>query len=278
MKPSCSPSALFLVALSGAAASACAGGSAPVSSPADTDPSASASAAGPVIAPTPGCPKELIVELAGTTVWKLPGGKAIAFKAGMTIDADGAPKAYHQDDSKALDALSNAGRAGKWAALVTDTGKPDGKPIVQGRGDPAPGYFVSMTALFDKNKPARSPARYVDATAIPYVALPPEAKEWGAKLGDFAVVLNAKSGRLAFAEFADIGPPAKLGEGSVALAESVGIASSAKDGGLPFGVIYAIFPGSGNGAPRTAAEIDAESKKLFDALGGRKALATCFRS
>jgi hypothetical protein len=92
------------------------------------------------------------------------------------------------------------------------------------------------------------------------------------------VVLNAKNGRLAYAIFADIGPPAKLGEGSIALADALGIESNPKTGGLPFGVIYGIFTGSGNGMPRKAAEIESEGKRLFDAMGGRKALATCFRS
>jgi hypothetical protein len=248
----------------------------PSDSPPATSDTGAASASASAPAP-PACAKELVVELAGTAVWRLPKSTVVAFKAGMTIDAAGAPRAYHKDDAKGLDVLTNAGREGNWTALVTDTGKPDGKPVVQGRADPAPGYYVSTTALFDKNKPARSPARYVDASQIPYVALPPEAKEWGAKLGDFAVVMNGKSGRLSFAIVADVGPPAKLGAGSIALADAVGIASSPRDGGLPFGVVYAVFTGSGNGGPRSAADIQSEGKRLFDALGGRTALAICFR-
>jgi hypothetical protein len=245
--------------------------------PAAVTPPATASTAAPRAPGPPACAKDLVTELVGTTVWRLPGGKAIGFKAGMAIDADGAPKAYHKDDAKALDALANAGKDGKWWALVTDSGKEEGKPMVQGPGDPAPGYYVSKTALFDRTKPARSPARYVDASRIPYVALPPEAKEWGAELGDFAVVMNAKNGRIAFAIVADVGPPAKLGEGSIALADAVGIASSPGNGGLPFGVVYAVFLHSGNGAPRAPADIDREGQRLFDALGGRPVLASCFR-
>jgi hypothetical protein len=195
----------------------------------------------------------------------------------MQIDADGAPRAYHKDDAKALDDLANAGKEGHWQALVTDTGKPDGKPFVQGAGDPAPGFYVSATALFDKAKPLRSPARYVDASKIQYLAVPPESKDWGVALGDFAVVMNGKNGRIAYAIVADVGPPAKLGEGSIALADAVGIASSPRDGGLPGGVMYAIFTRSGSGAPRPAADIDREGQRLFEALGGRTMLATCFR-
>jgi len=225
----------------------------------------------------PKCDKEVVGELVGTAVWKLPGGSAIGFKSGMRVDPDGAPRAYHKDDGKALDDLVNAGNAGEWRVLVTETGKPDGKPVVQGRGDPAPGFFVSATSLFDKHKPVRSPARYVDASKIQYVAIPPEAKDWGVQLGDIAVVMNAKNGRIAFAIVADVGPPAKLGAGSIALADAVGIASGPRDGGLPGGVVYAIFLKSGNGAPRSAADIDREGQRLFDALGGRPVLATCFR-
>jgi hypothetical protein len=219
----------------------------------------------------PKCDKEVVGELVGTAVWKMPGGTAIGFKSGMRVDPGGAPRAYNKDDGKALDDLANA------RALVTETGKPDGKPVVQGRGDPAPGYFVSTTALFDKTKPVRSPARYVDASNIQYVSIPPEATDWGVKLGDIAVVMNAKNGRIAFAIVADVGPPAKLGEGSIALADAVGIASGPRNGGLPGGVVYAIFLKSGNGAPRSAADIDREGQRLFDALGGRPVLATCFR-
>ena len=87
----------------------------------------------------------------------------------MTICADGAPKAYHADNSKALDFLGNAGHPGNWWAIVTDNGRPDGKPVVQGAGDPAPGYYVSMTAMPNPQFPLRDPRRYVDATTIPYV-------------------------------------------------------------------------------------------------------------
>src|SRR6185437_6711449 len=115
------------------------------------------------------------------------------------------------------------------------------------------------------------------ASKIQYVAIPPETDGWGVKLGDFAVVMNSRSGRVAFAIVADIGPPAKLGEGSIALADAIGIASSPRDGGLTGGVVYAIFPGSGRETPRSAADIDREGQRLFDALGGRPVLATCFR-
>ncbi|APR78503.1 Hypothetical protein A7982_03850 [Minicystis rosea] len=225
----------------------------------------------------PGCNKEVIAEVVGTPVWRLPGSTAFGFRTGMKTRAAGAPKAYHPDDSKAIDDLANAGRSGRWAAIATHNGKPDGKPLLQGPADPAPGYYVSTTALFDKAKPAKSPKRYVDASKVPYVALPEQAREWGAELGDLAVVMNAKNGRIAFAVFADYAPPAKLGQGSIALADAINVAASPRDGGVPAGVVYVVFPKSGKGVPRSIDDIDREGKKLFDAVGGRATLGTCFR-
>jgi hypothetical protein len=193
----------------------------------------------------------------------------------MAIDADGAPNAYHPDEKKGLDRLANAGKEGSWSALVTSDGKPTGKPVVQGKKDPSPGYYISMTALEDAKKPAKDPRRYVDSTKIAYLALPPGAKEWGAKLGDFAAVIDAKSGRIAFAIFADVGPKDALGEGSIALATALGLPSDPRSGGADNGIAYVIFPGSGNGQPRSSEEIDREGQKLFDAFGGRPRMTAC---
>ncbi len=58
---------------------------------------------------------------------------------------------------------------------------------------PAPGYFVSTTALYDRtNTNPRDPRRYVDAENIPYVVLHPKALHY-ANLGDFAIVVNVKT-------------------------------------------------------------------------------------
>lgn len=61
------------------------------------------------------------------------------YVAGLAVDADGAFRAYHPTSHLGLDALVNAGHPGHWWALATDTGKTSGHPVVQGRGDPAPG-------------------------------------------------------------------------------------------------------------------------------------------
>ena len=132
-----------------------------------------------------------------------------------------------------------------------------------------------MTALQDETKAETDPRRYVDASEIPSVVLPYN-QLGGAELGDFAAVVNRKNRRLAYAIFADLGPPRYLGEGSIALAEALGIPSSAKHGGAYEGVVYVVFPNSGNGKSRPAEEINAEAAKLFEAWGGMKQLEACF--
>lgn len=92
------------------------------------------------------CSKQRFFSVGNTTVWQLPGRDAFFFKAGMAINADGAPDAYHPDDI-GTDALANAGHPGNWWALVTHNGKRSGNPIVQKAGDPNPGYYIAMTAL-----------------------------------------------------------------------------------------------------------------------------------
>jgi hypothetical protein len=192
-------------------------------------------------------------------IGRVPGSQAFFYEAGMTIDADGAPNAYHPDNS-GLDDLANAGTPGRWEGLAKNA---DGEPYIQGPNDPFPGYYVSSTALADRSKAANDPARYVDASKIPFVVLPGMmARQLGARVGDFAVVFNRRNGKISYAIFGDVGPFDRIGEGSMALAENLGIRSDARNGGARRGIVYLVFPGSGNGTPRTIEEIDAEGQKL----------------
>lgn len=205
-------------------------------------------------------------------IWHLPGSTAFFYESGMTIDADGAPNAYHPDNT-GLDDLANAGSPGNWQGLAKDG---EGQPFVQGPNDPFPGYFVSATALADRTKPVNDPARYVDASKIPFIVLPGGmARQIGARPGDFAVVFNRRNGQSSYAIFGDVGPSDRIGEGSVALAENLGIRSDARNGGVRRGVLFLVFPGSGNGRPRTIEEIDAESEKLLSGWGAIDRLAAC---
>jgi hypothetical protein len=194
-------------------------------------------------------------------ICRLATANTFFFIAGMTIDADGAPNAYNPDDT-GLDELANAGWPNQRNVIVTDR---HGNPVVQQEGDPFPGHYISCTSLADKSKEFTDPARYVDATKVPYVALPQEiAQKAGTQLGDFAFVLNLRNGKSSFAIYADIG---SLGEGSVALAERLGISANARHGGESDGVLYMFFPGSGNMKPRTIVEIESEGERLLSDSG-----------
>ncbi len=202
-------------------------------------------------------------------VWQLPNSQAFFFVSGMAIDADGAPNAYSPDDT-GLDELANAGVPGDWNGIVTDR---NGNPLIQEAGDPFPGYYISSTALADETKEFIDPTGYVDASKIPYVVLPEDvAERGGAQLGDFAAVVNLRNGKSSYAIYADIGT---MGEGSIALADNLGIKSDARRGGTFDSILYLLFPGSGNGNPRTIGEIQSEGEKLLYRWGGMKKLTSC---
>jgi hypothetical protein len=215
---------------------------------------------------------ELIATVRGIRVRRHAGEKALYFVAGMQIDADGAPRAYHPRGSPpGLDFLANAGSPGNFFGLVTDR---DGKPVIQSAHDPAPGFFVSPTSLQNPDRPIADPRRYVNASTIPYIVLPALVRDrGGVRLGDFATVRNRRNGRVSHAIFADGGPRGKIGEGSIALAKALKIPSSPKHGGTDLkDVVYVVFAGSGNRRPRTKAAIDAKGKHLLEAWGGLERL------
>jgi len=75
---------------------------------------------------------------------------------------------------------------------------------------------------------------------------------------------------------ADQGPKGQIGEGSIALAEALGIPSNPRHGGVVSGILYLVFPGSGNAKPRPLEEITAEATRLFEAWGGTAQMGACF--
>jgi hypothetical protein len=214
--------------------------------------------------------------IGGRTVERIYGKPTtIEFVAGMMIDADGALRAYHPDDASGLDRLEDAGVSGNWRGIVTADGTPGGEPVVQGDSDPAPGFHVSQTSLADPDRELADPQRYVDAVAVPYLALQEVfVTELGCKLGDFALVTREAtdgSKRSSAAIFADVAAPElPVGEGSIALAERLGVPPDPRSGGsYRAAVHYVLFCGSGNGRPRTVAEIDAEGARLAAARRSR---------
>jgi hypothetical protein len=215
-----------------------------------------------------------LVSIATVSTWQRNGHNALFYQTGLKIDADGSPRAYHPEDL-GLDFNYNGGSNGVWWGVVTND---KGQPVVQGPNDPAPGYYVSGTSLEDKSKANEDPYRYVNAEEIPYIVLPEKLyKTAQVNLGDFAAVINKSNGKMAYAIFADIGPPEKLGEGSIMLANELDINSSPKFGGADEGIIYIVFPGSGNGNPRSKEEIRSEGEILLKEWGGKELLLSFFK-
>ena len=193
----------------------------------------------------------------------------------MHIDADGSPHAYHRISSKGLDSLENAkDQNGRFVGVVC---KRNGEPVIQGDEDPAPGFYVSPTALQDSSKASTDPTRYVDSETIPYIALPGRMPG-GAKLGDFAVLVHTSADiPPCFAIYADVGPSRKIGEASIAAARELGIPWNPRTGGTEAKVIrYIVFAGSGDRRPRTLYEINAEGARLFEEWGGIDRVAEVF--
>ena len=97
-----------------------------------------------------------------------------------------------------------------------------------------------------------------------------------AKLGDFATVVNLTNGKVSAGIVADeSAPELPLGEGSIALADALGIDSNPRNGGSDGGVAYVIYPDSGNGKPRALQDIVRNSEHQFQMWGGLDKLHAC---
>lgn len=193
---------------------------------------------------------------------------ALSWCSGLAIDADGSPKAYASPPLRGLDYLGNAHKNPRdlnspWCGVVLNT---RGEPIVQGPNDPAPGYYVSPTALADRQRAHGNPERYVNSETVPYLAIPPELKTLGAKLGDLAYA--AYRGTVSWAIVADISPRRKIGEGSIALAQALRIPSSPRNGGVGNGVACVVFLHSSKGWTRDLDEARSTASQLLERWGG----------
>lgn len=196
---------------------------------------------------------ETLLTINKTIIYRDTIANNVYFTSGMNIDADGSPRAYHPVADSGSDHLANAGHKGNWWGIVTE----NGEPVIQGKDDPAPGFYVSCTSLQDATKKLTDPARYVNSDSIPYIVLPNNKTLLAEiKMGDIAKVTNLRNGTSAYAICADAGSKDKIGEGSIFLARELGIDASPKKGGIRDSVLYVVFAGSGNGKPRAKAAID----------------------
>ena len=145
--------------------------------------------------------------------------------------------------------------------------KKSGLPLVQGKAPGSPlekgDYLVSPTALGDRTKPGHDQSRYLDAATVPYVAVPKALLAAGVNLGD--LVLVAALDRAVGALVGDVGPG--LGEGSIALAEALGVPPSPRSGGDSERLVsWTVYLGTSKPWPRDLAEIQATVMRL----AGRK--------
>jgi Fungal chitosanase of glycosyl hydrolase group 75 len=184
-----------------------------------------------------------IDSVAGVSIYSVAGEpKAIVFKAGAAICADGAANCYGPNNS-GIDYTANGGddQGGNWWG--GPVGK-DGKPLTQKIYDPYPGMYVCATAHFNPGYTEDSQYRYIDSAAIPFLVMPGNHSN-GAKLGDVALVLNTVSGDNCYAIYGDVGPSGKIGEISMRLATALKLNHNPKSGGIVLHEIaYLVFPGS----------------------------------
>jgi hypothetical protein len=213
-----------------------------------------------------------------------PTGSAYIFSSDhMAVDADGAPNAYHPDDS-GLDFLANAGYPTEswWnSVLVTDPNNPR-RAYTQSSGEFA-GYFVSKTSLEDKSKAVTDPARYVDASKVPYLVFPGSfyRMKGTGRLGDLGYAINSSNGKTTPFVVADVGPRnAQLGEVSMALAEGLGgtnVNPRTGAGAPQCRMLYIVFPYSSRSHtwPLSVVEVERHTKSLLDEAGGIESIMAC---
>lgn len=163
--------------------------------------------------------------------------------------------AYHPSDRRARSAWLPPGRGplgldapengldehGRPVGWLVREDSPDG--YLQPLGAPAPGYYVSTTALQDHRWRETDPRRYFDAAALPGFVLPGhDLDPYRVHLGDVALVQWGPY-RI-WAQAFDVGPAGRMLELSVAACSALGIPDCARSGGVPGGVDITILPGS----------------------------------
>lgn len=214
---------------------------------------------------------EVVRTIGGVRILRLVGGAAVFYTSRMHVDADGCPRAYGPENSGIEDNRNAQRSNGSFSrnVIVLDE---NGEPVRQRSTDPAPGFFISKTALGDPDLPDRNPNKWVDALTVPYLVLP-GGGAGGARAGDAALVIRRDTGVQVKAIVGDIGPADETGEASMCcaglvsglslsqitetLARTSGSLIDPRNGG-PRGnnFRYIAFPNTGMRWPKTATEIE----------------------
>jgi hypothetical protein len=221
----------------------------------------------------------------GDKIWKLPNSPAYFYMTTrMTIDADGAPNAYHPQD-KGIDALAHAGfPRGNWKAILVVNPANLNEPYVQKDGEFA-GYFVSQTKLQDQSLPVTDVRKYVDSRLVPYIVFPGGffAFKGTGDFGDVGVALNIDNGKESPFIIADVGPhTAPLGEVSIRLAENLGgmNVNPRTGAGRPKGrFVYLIFPGTKSDPawPVSNEQLQRRTQEELAGIGGWERIRSCVK-
>ena len=202
---------------------------------------------------------------------------SLVFLGMLTIDADGDPSAYGPNGI-GLDNLANAGRPGNWWGLATDASDcgPAGRPIIQGPDEEAPGFYVSMTGLFNPAvDDCRRQRNYVNSGAIPYVALPRSLGSIRGNRGKLVVIQKTGSSQPTFAIQADQAPSYGIGEGSIELARKLGLSSNPRTGGTRSrDYVYLVLHESMR-FPNSSSELESDVAAAFSRWGGLNRLRSC---
>ena len=172
----------------------------------------------------------------------------VHFKGDADTDGDGGYRTYHPISSKGLDDLANAHTGDDWYGCVTV----NGRPVVQGPDDPAPGFYVSATSLHLPNadgtpRDKTDPRKYVDSETVNFIVVPPVIirSVVGKVLGCRARVTRISTGKVIDAVVADSGPSKKDGELSIAAALALGIINrpTARIGCDDVDFLFELWPG-----------------------------------
>lgn len=208
----------------------------------------------------------------------------VAIENGKRITPKSNPKDWQQ---KCNAAWAQARATKDYSGVAIFGFQTDGKnvPLIQGEGDPLPGKaYISATSVVIPGAPEGTQRQYVDATKIPYIVLPPSfVSKYKIKPGTLAVVFRKKTGRHAFAVFADGGG---LGEASVKLHQDLGSKPIQRTSSVERAksriedmTLIAVFP---NKVAAPVADADAWNAKIkqegsvaLNAFGGLEMLQAC---
>jgi hypothetical protein len=211
-----------------------------------------------------------------------------------SIDADGAPNAYHPADVGkpcsasagllGLDCPANAGypNGGFWKDVLVVDPNDSSRPYVQ-RSGPHSGFFISKTSLQDAAKSATDASRYVNSTTIPFIVFPGNfySMSGTGRMGDLGYAINLSNNKKTAYVAADVGPSAaSLGESSIAFLVNLGgINPNPINGaGAPSAtVLYVNFPNSTATYrwPMTNAQMQSNVQQLLATVGGEAGILAC---